>query len=78
MTQYLSQVQGMLAEIDRALIWKIRAFVWHNKRASVAKHILYAPQNKGERALLDLAARNKAINMMWLRSYLSFGPACLL
>src|SRR5271168_5342052 len=35
---------------------------------------LYAPIEVGGRAVLDIKSRNEAISVMWLKSYLSFGP----
>ncbi|KAF9522431.1 hypothetical protein CPB83DRAFT_777105, partial [Crepidotus variabilis] len=40
----------------------------------INKETLYAPKSKGGRELLDIAARNDAIGLTWLKSYLDFGP----
>ena len=74
MTQYLAQVQGMPSNIESKLREKIRNFVWHDKRAPVSEQILFSPIDDGGRALLDISTRNEAIEVMWLKSYLSFGP----
>lgn len=74
MTQYLTQVQGMPSNIELKLWRKIRNFVWHDKRAPVSEQILFSQIDKGGCALLDISTRNEAIEVMWLKSYLSFGP----
>jgi hypothetical protein len=74
MTQYLTQVQGMPSNIESKLRRKIRNFVWHDKRAPVSEQILFSPIDEGGRVLLDISTRNEAIEVMWLKSYLSFGP----
>lgn len=38
--------------------------------------MLLAPKELGGRGLLDIQARNEAIQLMWLRSYINFGPSC--
>ncbi|GLB44704.1 putative RNA-DNA hybrid ribonuclease activity [Lyophyllum shimeji] len=60
--------------IEKKLRKKIRNFIWHDKHAPVSEEILFAPIEEGGRALLDISARNEAIEIMWLVSYLSFGP----
>ena len=40
--------------------------------------MLLAPKEMGVRGLLDIQARNKAIQLMWLKNYLNFGPTCAL
>jgi hypothetical protein len=37
------------------------------------EEIMYAPEDMGGRNLLDIVARNEAITITWLKSYLSFG-----
>lgn len=73
-TQYLTQVQRMPEVVERELTRKIRASIWNNKRAPVGDHVLFAPQKEGGRALLDIKARNEAIDVMWLKLYLNLGP----
>ncbi|KAJ7856802.1 hypothetical protein B0H14DRAFT_3448195 [Mycena olivaceomarginata] len=65
MTQYLATVQGMPEEVEERLDRRIRSFLWADKsQANVNK----------EKNLLDLIARNEAITVTWLKTYLSFGP----
>ncbi|KAF8059889.1 hypothetical protein FPV67DRAFT_1424514, partial [Lyophyllum atratum] len=64
----------MPASVEKKLRKKIRNFTWHDKRAPVSEEILFAPIEEGGRGLLDVSARNEAIEVKWLASYLSFGP----
>ncbi|KAJ7108888.1 hypothetical protein C8R43DRAFT_862258, partial [Mycena crocata] len=74
MTQYLTKVQGMPAEVEERLEKRIRNFVWAEKvRVTVNKETVYAPVEDGGRNLLDIVARNEAISITWLKSYLTFG-----
>ncbi|KAF5376091.1 hypothetical protein D9615_007753 [Tricholomella constricta] len=74
MTQYLTQVQGMPDKIEKELTKKIRDFIWAEKRSPINAETLFAPIELGGRGLLDLWARNEAIAVMWLKSYLNLGP----
>ena len=75
MTQYLTQVQGMPREVEKRIAKRVRKFMWSEKQMSpVNEQTLYTPIEVGGRAVLDIASRNEAISVMWLKSYLSFGP----
>ena len=75
MTQYLAKVQGMPKRIEDALNKRIRTFMWAEKTQSpVNKQTLHAPTSKGGLGVLDLTARNKSIEVEWLKDYLAFGP----
>jgi ribonuclease HI len=41
---------------------------------SVNKETVHAPSSVGGKDLLDIVARNEAITITWLKTYLSFGP----
>ncbi|KAJ7234271.1 hypothetical protein C8J57DRAFT_1078003, partial [Mycena rebaudengoi] len=74
MTQYLTKVQGMPKDIEERLEKRIRNFLWAEKaRVTVNKETIYAPKEIGGRSLLDIVARNEAISITWLKSYLTFG-----
>ncbi|KAF5375493.1 hypothetical protein D9615_009178 [Tricholomella constricta] len=73
MTQYLTQVQGMPKQIEKRLTKTIRKFVWKEKRSPISEATLFLPSKEGGRALLDIQARNEAIEVMWLKAYLSLG-----
>jgi hypothetical protein len=67
MTQYLTKVQGMPKHIEKRLTRRIRTFYWKDQNST-----LHAPLEIGGQGLLE--SRNKAIQVMWLKSYLNFGP----
>ena len=69
MTQYLAKVQTM--QIEETLEKIIRNFLWADKKPPVNIATLYLPIRQGVIKLLNLRARNKAIDIMWLRSYLN-------
>lgn len=71
-TQYLTMVQGMPTEIENETQKKIANFVWEGKKPSIGKHYLQAPPDQGGINLLNINARNEAIDLMWLKSYLNF------
>ncbi|KAJ7019315.1 hypothetical protein C8F04DRAFT_975830, partial [Mycena alexandri] len=75
MTQYLATVQGMPADVEARLEKRVRSFLWAEKRGvAVNKETVYAPAEMGGKNLLDIIARNEAIAITWLKTYLSFGP----
>ncbi|TFY53337.1 hypothetical protein EVJ58_g9508 [Rhodofomes roseus] len=71
-TQYLTTVQGMPAQVEDALTTTIRTFVWDGaKTAPVAMEMLTRPVSEGGLGLLDIRARNEAIELMWTKRYLT-------
>ncbi len=72
-TQYLARVQGMPPTIEAAFLKLIRKFLWGKAAAHppIALTTLYDPVSRGGLALLDLEARNVAINIMWMKDYLN-------
>lgn len=65
MTQYLTSVQGMPTEVEKRVVKRVRRFFWNEKRLTpVNKQTIYAPIRMGGRAVLDLSARNEAIDVM--------------
>jgi hypothetical protein len=77
MTQYMATVQGMPTEIEEKLERRVRSFLWAEKaRVAINKETVYAPADMGGKDLLDIVARNEAIAVTWLKTYLSFGPDC--
>ncbi|KAH9886322.1 hypothetical protein C8Q73DRAFT_624057, partial [Cubamyces lactineus] len=74
MTQFLTDVQRMPGYILKRLNTVIRNYIWDDKHNTpVAMTHLHLPVEKGGIKLIDLEARNEAIDLTWLRSYLSFG-----
>ncbi|KAF8902959.1 hypothetical protein CPB84DRAFT_1678498 [Gymnopilus junonius] len=65
----------MPPSVEKRLIKRIRKLMWDEKTMSpVNIETLYAPINIGGRALLDIKARNEAIAVMWLKTYLDLSP----
>lgn len=72
MTQFLTKAQGMPKNIEAALIKIIRNFIWDNtKSPPINLEQLYRPQEEGGINLLDIKARNEAIEITWVRDYLN-------
>ncbi|KAJ7032530.1 hypothetical protein C8F04DRAFT_946534, partial [Mycena alexandri] len=75
MTQYLATVQGMPKEVEKRLEKRVRKFLWAEKTSvTVNQETVYAPTEVGGKNLLDIVARNEAITVTWLKTYLNFGP----
>ncbi|KAJ7782274.1 hypothetical protein DFH07DRAFT_949069 [Mycena maculata] len=75
MTQYMAKVQGMPTEIEEKLERRVRSFLWAEKsQVRINKETVYAQSDVGGKNLLDIIARNEAIAITWLKTYLSFGP----
>src|SRR4030095_2584114 len=56
---------------------KIRTFMWNSTAPPpISLKTLTQPIDKGGKKLLDLPARNKAIQLTWLKLYLSLGNNC--
>jgi hypothetical protein len=73
MTQYLSQVQGMPSETKNKIEKRIRKFIWGDRTLPpINLETVQSPVQTGGRSLFDIRVRNKAIDIMWLKSYLSF------
>ncbi len=76
MTQYLTTVQRMPDDIVKRLTKIIRGYLWDDRHNTpVGMEHVRMPVNKGGLNLLDLEARNEAIDIMWLKSYLDFSDA---
>jgi len=77
LTQFLTQTQGMPPHIKKILNKIISDFIWDNREGPcIALEYLQLPKNQGGLNILDLdlQTRNKAIELMWLKSYLNFVP----
>jgi hypothetical protein len=76
MTQYLTQVQRMPKDVEKRLTKRIRKYIWKDEKnySPVSEATLQAPVEEGGKKLLDLEARNQAIDVMWLKEYLNLGP----
>ncbi len=75
-TQFLTKAQGMPPAIKAALKNMIRKFMWENDSSPrIAYDFLCSPMNEGGLNLLNIQARNEAIEIIWLKSYLDFSPS---
>ena len=74
-TQFLTQAQGMPNDIEDILSKILKDFMWDDDSSPcIANKTLTKPITMGGLDLLDLEARNDAINIMWLKAYLNFSP----
>jgi exonuclease III len=73
MTQYLTTVQGMPKYVMQILNKITRNFMWDGRKAQVNLNTLYLPIKEGGVKLLDIKARNQAIDIVWLKKYLDLG-----
>lgn len=75
MTQFLTDVQRMPSRVTKKLTKMMRDFVWDDKQyVPIATEHLFLESDEGGIGLLDLEARNDAIDLMWLKDYLNLGP----
>ena len=71
-TQYLTRVQGMPKETEKLFMKKIRDFMAEGKRVPmISLPTLHGKIGDGGKKLLDIVARNKAIELMKIKSYLT-------
>jgi hypothetical protein len=73
-SQYLTRVQGMPKDIEETLTMLIHVFLWDGKRARISDNAMYSSVTQGGKQILNLAARNEAIDLWNLQSYLVQGP----
>ncbi|CDO76537.1 hypothetical protein BN946_scf184769.g1 [Trametes cinnabarina] len=75
MTQFLTDVQRMPDQIWSRLTKILRKYIWDDKHNTpVGMAHLALPFEQGGFKILDLEARNDAITVTWLKSYLALGP----
>jgi hypothetical protein len=74
-TQFLTKAQGMPTHIEEELTKMIRDFVWdYDVHPRISLEYLYRLLNEGGLNLLEMKARNEAIELVWLRDYLNLTP----
>ena len=65
----------MQASIETVLTKEMSKFVWGpDSKPRIASTTLHRPIEEGGLNLLDLEARNQAIEIIWLKAYLNFSP----
>ena len=74
LTQYLTRVQGMTSEIEALISRKISKFLWDEASPMINAQVMSSPIATGGKKILDIKARNDAIELMKLKSYLEMGP----
>jgi exonuclease III len=72
-TQYLAKVQEMPDNITKKLTDVLWDFIWagNARRAPINRETMHAPLLEGGKKILDLEARNEAIQLTWLQSYMT-------
>ena len=70
-TQFLTKAQGMPQKIEETLTKMVRDFMWEEStNPKIALETLHRPPEVGGLNLLDIKARNDAIEITWLKTYL--------
>lgn len=70
-TQFRTHVQGMPKQIEERLNKMIREFIWgESSHLTVGMQTLTLPHARGGKKVLDLGARNEAIEIMKAKCYL--------
>ncbi|KAJ6506245.1 hypothetical protein C8R47DRAFT_913701, partial [Mycena vitilis] len=69
-TQYLTRVQGMPKRIEDRLVRMQNAFLWSGKTPRIAQDTMHSPLEHGGKQILDIRARNEAIDLWNLKEYL--------
>ncbi len=68
---YLTMVQGMPAHIEEKLEKREQKFIWEGKTKNLVNlELSKAPKSQGGLDILDISARIKSINLMWVKSLL--------
>jgi hypothetical protein len=73
-TQYLTRVQGMPKDVEDTLNKVEHIFLWDRKKARVTQETMILDIADGGKRILDITARNEAIDLWNLQSYLVQGP----
>jgi ribonuclease HI/exonuclease III len=75
LSQYKARVQGMPNTVEKRTNAMIRHFIWDGKQPAISLETLQLTKEEGGLGLLDVGARNTAIQVMWLQAYLDFSPS---
>jgi len=77
-SQFMTTVQGMPKDVEDRKQKLINIFIWGENKAAINLKQTWQPFEKGGFKLLDIHARNEAIDIMWLKNYLVLNQSCLL
>ena len=72
-TQFLTRAQGMPDTVRKSIQKAITGFLWGKDRATMRIESMAEDVEQGGRKMLDLVARNEAIDLMWVKQYLNMG-----
>ena len=71
-TQFLAKTQSMSKAVEDKIVKLIASFMWPDDRSPrVSMEVMCRPTAEGGLNLLDIRARNDAIDAVWLRDYLA-------
>ncbi len=74
-TQFLAKAQTMPDGVVDRIKKAVKDFMWPGEtRPMISKDTLHRAVKEGGLNLLDIEARNDAIDLMWLRAYLNLSP----
>jgi hypothetical protein len=65
----------MPQRIEKLLMKRLRAYLWDEKMSKVNMETTLAPTEAGGLKVLDVRARNEAIELMWIKRYLDFSTS---
>ena len=72
----MTKAQGMPPHIEKALMDVISKFIWEQgTKPRIAMDTLRRPIPEGGLKILDIKARNEAVEIIWLKAYLNFSPS---
>ena len=76
-TQFLTKVQGMPDDIQKALEKEMKNFIWEEASHALRLSMDHLERDKCEGGikLLNLKDRNEAIELIWLKGYLNLSPS---
>ena len=73
-TQFLTRAQGMPETIQEEIQKTVTEFVWGKERATMCIEDIARDLNRGGRKVMNIAKRNTATDLMWIKQYLHMGP----
>ena len=72
-TQFLTRAQGMPGPVQKEIQKAITEFIWGKERATICIENVARSIGQGGRKIMDIATRNEAIDLMWVKQYLKMG-----